>query len=62
MTLASGAKELSAPVTAVMGYAEMLMEDAERAERAEAIGGTLQAGPAGTGWRVRASVPVSGGP
>ncbi|MBV8734619.1 MAG: hypothetical protein JO120_07560, partial [Solirubrobacterales bacterium] len=31
-------------------------------ERAEAIGGTCEAGPAGAGWRVRASVPVKVGP
>jgi adenylate cyclase len=31
-------QELSAPVTAVMGYAEMLMEDAQRAKRSEAVG------------------------
>ena len=30
-------QELSAPVTAVMGYAEMLMEDAQQAERTEAV-------------------------
>jgi adenylate cyclase len=30
-------QELSAPVTAVVGYAEMLMEDAVRARRAEAV-------------------------
>lgn len=30
-------------------------------ERAEAIGGTCETGPGGTGWRVRASVPVKGG-
>ncbi len=30
-------QELSAPVTAVMGYAEMLMEDAVRTERTEAV-------------------------
>ena len=30
-------------------------------ERAEAIGGTCEAGPGGAGWRVRASVPVKGG-
>jgi signal transduction histidine kinase len=30
-------------------------------ERAEAIGGTCEAGPAGGGWRVHASVPVKGG-
>lgn len=29
-------------------------------ERAEAIGGTCQAGPAGAGWRVHASVPTKG--
>jgi signal transduction histidine kinase len=31
-------------------------------ERAEAIGGTCEAGPGGVGWRVRASVPIKGGP
>jgi signal transduction histidine kinase len=31
-------------------------------ERAEAIGGTCEAGPAGAGWRVHTSVPVKGGP
>jgi signal transduction histidine kinase len=31
-------------------------------ERAEAIGGTCEAGPGGAGWRVRASVPVKGRP
>jgi len=30
-------QELSAPVTAIMGYADMLMEDAVRSERTEAI-------------------------
>jgi signal transduction histidine kinase len=29
-------------------------------ERAEAIGGTCEAGPGGAGWRVRASLPVQG--
>jgi signal transduction histidine kinase len=29
-------------------------------ERAEAIGGSCEAGPAGDGWRVRASVPAKG--
>jgi signal transduction histidine kinase len=28
-------------------------------ERAEAVGGNCEAGPGGTGWRVRASVPIS---
>jgi signal transduction histidine kinase len=28
-------------------------------ERAEAVGGSCQAGPAGSGWQVRASVPIS---
>lgn len=31
-------------------------------ERAEAIGGTCTAGPAGAGWRVHATVPVKAGP
>jgi signal transduction histidine kinase len=31
-------------------------------ERAEAIGGTCEAGPAGAGWRVHATVPVKAGP
>ena len=31
-------------------------------ERAQAIGGTCEAGPAGTGWRVHASIPVKGRP
>jgi signal transduction histidine kinase len=31
-------------------------------ERAEAIGGTCEAGPAGVGWRVHASVPIKGAP
>jgi signal transduction histidine kinase len=30
-------------------------------ERAEAIGGTCEAGPGGAGWRVHVSVPVMGG-
>lgn len=30
-------------------------------ERADALGGTLTAGPAGAGWLVRAELPVSGG-
>jgi signal transduction histidine kinase len=30
-------------------------------ERAEAIGGTCTAGPAGAGWRVHALVPVKAG-
>ena len=28
-------------------------------ERAEAVGGSCQAGPGGSGWQVRASVPIS---
>ncbi len=31
-------QELTAPVTSVMGYAEILMEDAQRAQRAELVG------------------------
>ena len=30
-------------------------------ERAEAVGGNCEAGPGGTGWRVRASLPISRG-
>ncbi|MBS1885834.1 MAG: sensor histidine kinase [Actinobacteria bacterium] len=31
------------------------------AERAEALGGSVEAGPAGGGWRVRAALPLDGG-
>jgi len=30
-------------------------------ERADALGGTLTAGPAGAGWLVRAELPAAGG-
>lgn len=65
---------VSVRVAAVAGHVELTVESdgapgngrgmglETMRERAEAIGGTCEAGPAGAGWRVHASVPVKGNP
>lgn len=58
---APGRVELTVDSGGSPGHGQGMGLDTMR-ERAEAIGGTLQAGPSATGWRVRASVPVAGGP
>lgn len=65
---------VSVRVSAMEGRAELMVESggAPRSgrgmglesmrERAEAIGGTCEAGPGGAGWLVHVSVPIKGGP
>jgi signal transduction histidine kinase len=60
VAVADGRVELTVESSGVPGNGRGMGLETMR-ERAEAIGGTCEAGPAGRGWRVHASVPVKGG-
>ena len=61
LAAAGGRVELTVESSGVPGSGRGMGLETMR-ERAEAIGGTCEAGPGGSGWRVRASVPVKGAP
>jgi signal transduction histidine kinase len=61
VAVADGRAELTVESGGVPGNGRGMGLETMR-ERAEALGGTCEAGPGGAGWRVHASLPVKGGP